>query len=121
MAGSGTEKHMQSRLNRVKRLFAHLALTLVIVLGIIYSVDHLGVPARIENDLIPIFVLVFIAHALWVVYQEAVHTITRQEMQHEADYSAEKPKRHLALDDDGELTEIIYDDGIWDEKVKHSE
>jgi hypothetical protein len=120
MTDSGREKRIQNRLKRVKRLFVHLALTLMIVLGIIYAVDQLGISARIEDDMIPIVVLLFIAHALWVMYQEAENFITQQETQR-ADAPEEKPKHYLALDDDGELTEIIEDEMVWDEKLKHSE
>jgi Co/Zn/Cd efflux system component len=116
-------KRLQSRLKRVKGLFVHLVLTLVLTLGIIYGVDHLGLAARTEDDVIPILVLLLIAHALWVVYQEAVHAITQQEMQNAGldDVMEEKLKRRLGVGDDGELTEIIYDEDAWDEKVKHSE
>jgi len=106
-------------LNRMKRLFIHLALTLVITLGIIYSVDNLGLPARVEDDIIPIVVLLFIAHALWLVYQEARYSIIQQEMQRSAgDDEAEKPKHQLEISDDGELVEVFFDDAE-PEKVKH--
>jgi hypothetical protein len=123
MVEGSTQQRIQQRLNRMRRLFAHLVLTLLIVLGIIYSVDHLGIPPQTEDDLIPIVVLLFIAHALWVGYQEAGQFITQQETQRGDSYDEldEKPKHHLGVGDDGELTEVISDEDVWDEKVKHSQ
>lgn len=125
MADSGTQKRIQKRLNRMERLFTHLAVTLVITLGIVYGVEYLGIPAQTEDAIIPIVVLLFIAHALWVMSSEAKHFIIQQETgQASSSYNnedEEKPKRLLALDDDGELTEIIDDAIDWDEKVENSE
>ncbi len=111
MAGANTQKRIQQRLNRMKRLFAHLALTLIITLSIVYGVDQQIIPARSEDDFIPVLVLLLIVHALWVMYQEAGHFIVQQETQRQTDDDEEeKPKHQLEVGDDGELVEVYYDD-----------
>jgi hypothetical protein len=62
--------------------------------------------------LIPVVVLVYIAHALWIGYQGASSFIVQQAIERERRRTdaetAEKPKRgnRLILDDDGELVEV---------------
>jgi hypothetical protein len=112
---------LRKRLNRMRRVFIHLVLTLIIALSITWSVEQMNAPRSIEN-LVPVAVLLFIAHALWVTYQESSAFIVHQEMQrtgYDEDMS-EKPKRGaFTIDDEGELVEIV-DDAAQDEKLKHN-
>ncbi len=103
---NAVQERVTRRLNRYKRLLAHLLITLVLVA--ILSWANFQV-----NILVPAVVLLFIAHALWVaVYQEAKETIIHQEMERARQSApaafAEKPKReqHFSLKSDGELVEI---------------
>jgi hypothetical protein len=115
-----TRERIEKRLNQVKRLFTHLVLTIVFALGMMWAVSQLDAPKRLEDDLIPIAVLAFIAHALWVMYGAAKQFIIDQEIGREERTDMEKPKRnsHLVVDNDGELLEVL-DDTAWDEKPKH--
>ncbi|MBZ0287243.1 MAG: hypothetical protein K8I30_06485 [Anaerolineae bacterium] len=115
------QDRLQKRLNRMRRVFIHLVLTLIIVLSITWAVEQTHVPRSLEN-IVPAAVLLFIAHALWVVYQESSAFIVHQEMQR-AGYdedAREKPKRGaFTIDDEGELVEIM-DEAAQDEKPKHN-
>jgi len=122
MSNSLTRERIEKRLSRMKRLFIHLALTIFFALAVMWSVNQLSAPARLEDDLIPVAVLAFIAHALWVTFCEAKYFIISQEMQREQHTDVEKPKRgnHLVIDDDGELTEVL-DEDTWKQKLKREE
>jgi hypothetical protein len=111
------QDRVEKRLRRRNHLFIHLALTLLLVI----LIAGLGVSQQIEDTVIPAVVLLFVARALWFVYQESGTAILHQEIEHERyDDMDEKPKHHLAIGDDGELTELPYD-GDWQEKPKHAE
>jgi hypothetical protein len=100
----------------------HLALTILIVMLITWSVDLVGMPRQVEDMVIPAVILLFVARALWFVYQESGSTILEQETERERYNDLdEKPKRRLAVGDDGELTEIVYDEDAWEEKPKRAE
>jgi hypothetical protein len=107
-------ERVEKRLNGIRRLFVHLILTVVIALGLTWAVDQLGVPRKAE-DIIPLAVLLFIAHALWVMYTEMRYRIVQEELSRAQESDAnldDKPKRggSFALDDDGELVELIYEE-----------
>jgi hypothetical protein len=99
---------------RIKRLFVHLVATLVIAVGMTVAAQRFDVPKSAAEVVIPAAVLLFIAHALWLMYREGQQFIIRQEIERErADAEMdEKPKREerLALGDDGELIEITDDE-----------
>jgi hypothetical protein len=103
-------ERVRKRLTRLKLFAAHLVLTVAVCLTLTLAIDQAWLPKSVEG-LIPIVVLVYIAHALWIGYQEASNFIVQQEIERErrrADAeAAEKPKRgnRLILDDDGELLE----------------
>jgi hypothetical protein len=63
------------------------------------------------EGIIPLVVLLFVGHALWVMSCEARHFIVQQET---AAYQAglpEKPKRgEVGIGDDGELVELSEDE-----------
>lgn len=116
-------ERIDKRLSRMKWLFIHVVLTIILVLGLVWSVEQLGAPLQLENDLAPLAVLALLAHAFWVMFYEARYFIidqeTRRNQPDNLDVS-EKTKRdsHFAIDDDGELVEVT-DESAWDEKPKH--
>lgn len=122
MVSDRIEHRVEKRLRRRKHLFIHLALTLLFVLAATWFVDLFGAPRQIEDVVIPAAVLLFVARALWYIYQESGSFIIQQETERER-YAeqAEKPKHHLAIGEDGELTEIAYDEDDWDEKPKRAQ
>lgn len=111
---------INQRLLRLKRLFVHLVLTVVLALSLTYTSNPAIQSA--SDTLIPVIVLLFIAHAFKVMYREAEHFIVQQEMAAQDAELEEKPKRggRLVLDDDGELVEIFSDDEP-EEKPKRAE
>ncbi len=69
--------------------------------------DRFNLPREIEG-VIPAAILIFVAHALWVMYQEARNMILHQETERLSaeSWSDEKPKRQqFRISDDGELIE----------------
>jgi hypothetical protein len=105
---------LRGRVLRIKRLFVHLVATIVLALAITAGVDRFNVPRSVGDVVIPAAVLLFVARALWVSYQEATYFIVQQEAERERQrdesWSDEKPKRgRLELGDDGELVEIVDD------------
>jgi hypothetical protein len=122
MVSDRIERRVEKRLRRRKHLFIHLALTLLFVLVATWFVDLFGAPRQIEDVIIPAAVLLFVARALWYIYQESGSFIIQQETERER-YAEpdEKPKHQMAVGDDGELAEIAYDDDDWEEKLKRSE
>jgi hypothetical protein len=104
-------QRIQKRLRRLRLFVAHLVLTVIVSLGLTLATERAWLPKSLDG-LIPIVVLVYLAHALWIGYQGVSGFIVQQEMEREqrrADAeAAEKPKRgsSLILDDDGELMEV---------------
>ncbi len=112
------------RLSRFRRLIVHLGLTVVIALGLTFAIDQFRLP-RVVEVVIPLAVLLFIAHAFWLMYVAARDRITEQEFERERQRRADraraavsKPKRaqHFSLSDDGELVQV--DDSPEYEKTK---
>jgi hypothetical protein len=87
----------------VKRLFVHLAATIALAVGLTILIEQRGASRDLEF-IIPLAILVFIAHALWLAYQVAQRVLGEQE-------AKEKPKRseRLADDDDGEVVAMMFD------------
>lgn len=102
---NAVESRVSSRLLRVKRFFVHLIVTLVVAVGLTAASARGWVANEAADALIPAAILIFVAHALWLAYQEATYMIVQQETGDDWD---EKPKRdtRLAVGDDGELVEI---------------
>jgi hypothetical protein len=101
---------LRGRVLRIKRLFVHLVATIVLALAITAGVDRFNVPRSVGDVVIPAAVLLFVARALWVSYQEATYFVVRHEAERDESWSDEKPKRgRLELGDDGELVEIVDD------------
>jgi hypothetical protein len=109
--GNAVHERIRKRLNRLKRFVAHLVLTVVVCLALTLAIEQSWLPRSTEG-VIPLLVLLYIAHALWIGYREASNFIVQQEIERERRRTdaeaAEKPKRgsRLALDDDGELVEM---------------
>lgn len=95
------------RIYRLKVLFVHLVATLVIAIGVRVAMDRFNLSRDVEA-VIPAAILLFVAHALWVMYQEARNMILQQETERlrVESLSGEKPKRQqFRIGDDGELVE----------------
>lgn len=116
------QDRIDKRLRRRKLLSLHVGLTILIALATVWAVEVFNLPSKAEDIVIPAAVLLLIAHVLWSKYQDAANTIIQQETLREQQMDAyEKPKHHMAVDDDGELTEVIYDENDLEEKSKRSE
>ena len=105
------EERIQKRLLRRKLLLLHIGLTILMTLATVWAVEIFNLPSKVEDAVIPVLVLLMLAHALWSKYQDTSYRIIQEEMQR-GDLSAhyEKPKHHIVIDDDGELTEIMDDE-----------
>jgi hypothetical protein len=118
------------RLRRLRLLFVHLVLTIILALGLTYlsnlepfSLSIFGGEVHIPgaaDSVIPVVVLLFVAHALWFVYREARNFIVRDEMPRQETVLQEKPKReqHFVLDDDGELVEVPVEDEAHEKQTR---
>lgn len=105
------EERIQKRLLRRKLFSLHAGLTILVALATVWAVDVFNLPDKTQEIIIPAAVLLLIAHGLWSKYQDGVERIIREEMQRgEPGDFYEKPKHHMAIDDDGELTEIVDDE-----------
>ncbi len=105
-------RRISRRLLRVKCFLVHLIATIVIAVGMTAAADRSLISKAAVDVVIPAAILVFIAHALWITYQESTDLIVRQEAGRADDDWDEKPKHdgRLVLGDDGELVEIDPDD-----------
>jgi len=117
-----TRRAIEKRVNRIKVLFVHLIVTISLALAIMWAVDQLGLPQKAE-DIIPLAVLMFVGHAMWLLYEEGRNYIIHQEMGRTQESSAdleEKPKRNgpLALDDDGEFADSFYNEESGNDHVR---
>lgn len=92
------------RFFRLKVLFVHLVATLVIALGVTLAMDRFNLSRAIEG-VIPAAILLFVAHALWVMYREARAWIIHQEMRAETGSEAKPKRQQFRVGDDGELIE----------------
>lgn len=105
-------QRVRNRLTRIKRFFLHLVVTIIACLALTLGINQFGLSRSLEPA-IPILVLLYIAHAISLGYQETVSFIVQQEMgrvERSDDISIEeKPKRGqaLVLGDDGELEEVL--------------
>jgi hypothetical protein len=116
------QDRIERRLQRRKLLTLHVGLTILVALTVVWAVDVFNLPSKTQDVIIPAAVLLLIAHLLWTKYQDSGEAIIRQEIQREQQGDLyEKPKHRMAIDDDGELTEIVYDQDAWEEKPKRAE
>lgn len=115
MSYDGEENEVRDRITwrlaRLKRLFIHMGITLVVVIGLTFALEQRAIPADLEV-LIPAAVLLFIAHAFWVMWLEAKHYIVQQEMSSQHTERQEKLKHSeiVGIGDDGELVELPEDE-----------
>jgi low temperature requirement protein LtrA len=120
MFGNDVQERIEKRLNRFRRFFGHLVLTVIIALGTTKLVEDLGAPRQWEN-IIPVAVMIFIAHALWLMYREVKQMIIQQELQREQQTDlvwSDKPKRYYVAEDDGELVEVTAEE-ILEAEARH--
>jgi hypothetical protein len=104
-------QRINQRLARLRWLFVHLAITIVVAVGLSLAMERMAVPDYVEA-IIPTVVLLFIAHAFGVMWFEAKRFIVQQET---AAYQTEMPEKAkhddyvgvaLLIGDDGELVEF---------------
>lgn len=118
--GNDVQQRIQKRLNRIRRYIGHLVLTLIIAIGTTKLVEDLGAPREWEN-IIPVAVLFFILHTVWLAYREVKQYIIQQEMQREEPLDlnwSDKPKRYYVAQDDGELVEVSAEEILEEEHTR---
>jgi len=123
MLRESLNNRIEKRLRRRRFFFLHAGFTVLLTLAVLWAVDVFNLPPKTQDIVIPAAVLLLIAHLLWSKYQDTNDAIIQQELRRERQYQQmEKPKRHLMVSDDGELSEVVEDD--WDdrnEKAKNGE
>lgn len=103
------------RIARIKRLFIHLMVTVGLAIGITVAVDRLGAHRNFEDIMLPATIILFVAHAVWLMATEASNYALLVEMMRAQQQPPAKQKRKRQLPErliasDGEVLEIVSDE-----------